>query len=134
MKSIRYNHPLNHTFNELLTEFDPFSRLLGHRFRDLVNGDSRLAADLFEAEDSYIARFELPGVPKSDVRVNLEPQGELVVSYEREGESEVARAGRRLTLPDDANPEEVSAKLEDGILTVTVGKADVAKPRTITID
>ena len=71
---------------------------------------------------------------RDDVSVNLEPNGELVVSYEREQDSEVAKAGRRLTLPEDANAEEVKAKLEDGILTVTVGKAEVAKPRAITID
>lgn len=134
MKHIRYNHPLSSSFNELFSEFDPFSRLLGHRFRDLVSGDSRLPADVFEADDHYVARFQLPGVPKSDVSVNLEPNGELVVSYEREQDSEVAKAGRRLTLPEDANAEEVKAKLEDGILTVTVGKAEVAKPRAITID
>ena len=124
-------------FRDPFTEFEPFSRLLGHRFRDVVSGDSRLAVDLFDAGDSYGARFHLPGVLKEDVNVSLEPNAELVVSYEREQEGEgsplVARASRRVSLPDDANADAVSAKLEDGVLTVTVGKSDAAKPRSIEI-
>lgn len=146
MKPIHYHHPLTHTLNELngwfrepFTDFEPFSRFLGHRFRDLVGDDSRLACDLFEDDEHYALRFHLPGIAKKDVRVSWEPSGELLVSYEREekqGEEDealVARASRRVALPDGVDPESVTAKLTDGVLTVTVGKAPTLKPRTIEI-
>ena len=145
MKLIRYNHPLDQSINELanwfrepFTEFEPLSRVLGHRFRDLVSGDSRLAADLFDAGEAYVARFHLPGVAKDALKVNLEPNSELVVAFEREQSgdegTELARATRRLVLPEDANADGVKAKLEDGVLTVTIEKTEARKPRTIAID
>jgi HSP20 family protein len=144
MKLIRYHHPLNHTLNELSDwirdpsiDFQPFSQLLGHRFRDVVSGNSRLAVDLFDAGEHYGARFHLPGLSKEEVKVSLEPNSELIVSYERQQEGEesplVARASRRVALPEDADVDAVSAKLEDGVLTVTIGKSETTQPRAIEI-
>ena len=145
MKLIRYRNPMNHAVNELASWFrdpfagiEPLSNFFGHRFRDLFGDDTHLPVDLYEDDNGYIARFHLPGISKKDVQVNLEPIAELVVSYERRedasgGETFVSRASRRLRLRDDADPEAVKATLEDGVLTVNIGKTEAAKSRTIDI-
>ena len=48
-------------------------------------------------------------------------------------EREAGRFSRILELPGDINSEKVDASLANGILTIAVAKAEVAKPRQITI-
>jgi HSP20 family protein len=100
-------------------------------------------ADLSETDDSYVVRVELPGVSRDQINVELQDR-ELVISGEiQEPEdddsrrrSSSRRTGRfeyRAMLPGDVNPEGVTARLADGILTVTVPKSEAAKPRRIEI-
>ena len=141
MKLIRYNTPLTHTNSELEDWFrDPFSSLFRHRFRDLVAGDSRLAADVYEDDENYFAQFHLPGVEKSDLNVKLDPDGSLLVSFEtttneEAGDSKevLARASRRLRFPEETDAEAVTATFENGVLTLTVPKTEARKARTIEI-
>ncbi len=138
MKLIRYNTPLTHTTNELADWFrDPFSDLLGHRFRDLVAGDSRLASDIYEDDENYFAQFHLPGVEKKDLTVKLEPDGSLLVSFEKSTDEDskevLARASRRLQFPEETDAEAVKGKFENGVLTLTVPKTEAKKARNIEI-
>ena len=87
-----------------------------------------------------------PGVDSSSLEVNLE-RGVLTVSGERRAslpdadattaihinERFAGRFRRVLTLPDDADPEQVQAKLRDGVLHITVQRRSSAQPRRITI-
>lgn len=96
----------------------------------------RLAVDVFEDKDSYHARFEVPGVKKEDVKVELENRL-LTVSVEKkektaQGEQSYTLS-RSVSVPDGVNPESIAAKLEDGMLTVTLPKAEHRKPKTIEI-
>ncbi len=154
MKMNPYSHSLNRTLHELsdwfrepLSEFDPFSRLLGHQRQNGVIHDHadattatarRLAADLYETDTDYVARFHLPGVRKDDLTIRLEPDATLAVRYETvtgEGEDpqKTLRAGRTLRLPETINRDSVEATLEEGVLTVTVGKQAPQQSRTISI-
>lgn len=100
------------------------------------------AADVTETDDAYVAEVELPGVRKDDISVELAGQ-ELVVGGEhRESgrEGRALRRGRRaggfeyrVMLPGKADPDKITAVLADGVLTVTVPKAENAKPRRIEI-
>uniref|UniRef100_M8CP06 Uncharacterized protein n=1 Tax=Aegilops tauschii TaxID=37682 RepID=M8CP06_AEGTA len=88
----------------------------------------------------------LPGVKKEEVKVEVEDGNVLVVSGERTKEKEdkndkwhrVERSSgkfvRRFRLPEDAKVEEVKAGLENGVLTVTVPKAEVKKPEVKAIE
>ncbi len=99
-------------------------------------------ADLRETDEAYTVECELPGIKREDIDVEVGRQeiciaGEL---KEREGEGVLRRATRRTgrfeyraLLPADVKSEEVSASLTDGILTVTIPKAQATKPRHIEI-
>ena len=70
--------------------------------------------------------------------MRVEPEGELLVKFEREqkdGEDRdvMAQASRRIALPDDAKADSVKAKLENGVLTVSIKKQEAKKPVTIEI-
>lgn len=114
----------------------------------------QIPVDLFESDESYIARFELPGVKREridlvaegsvltlEVRaeaaasVDIEASDDLVDEAEPatpEREPEVIST-RALKLPEDADSSAVSAKLEDGLLILTIPKSEDSKPRSINI-
>jgi len=90
------------------------------------------AADLEETDDAYVLELELPGVRKSDVRV--ETQGRrITVSGERKERERTGILRRRtrvtgrfhyeVTLPGDIDMGEVEASMDEGVLTVRVPKA-----------
>lgn len=122
----------------------PFAGLpsFGHLFSNLgevfpgVSGD-KLAVDVHEDKDNYFASFEVPGVKKEDVKLELN-NGVLTVSAEKReknGDTESSYSlTRSVSVPDGVNTEAIAAKLEDGILTVTLPKAEHHKPRTIALN
>jgi HSP20 family protein len=101
-------------------------------------------ADLSETDEAYLAEAGLPGVARDDISAGLAGQ-ELVISGEFTDTGKEARAlrrgrrpgrsGYRVLLPGqaDPDPDKVTAALADGVLTVTVPKAEAGKPRRIQI-
>ena len=102
-------------------------------------------ADLSETDDAYVVKAELPGVHKDQVNIQLQDR-ELVISGEvaepedgnghRRHHHSSRRTGQfelRTYLPGDVKADAVTAQLSDGVLTVTVPKAEAAKPRKIEI-
>jgi HSP20 family protein len=99
-------------------------------------------ADLTETDEAYLAEVELPGVRKDDISVEMAGQ-ELVITGEftdtaKEGRAlrRGRRSGRfeyRVLLPGHAEAGKVTAALADGVLTVTVPKAEAGKPRRIQV-
>ena len=113
-----------------------FSRLFD--FDDLLgkSGLGSLAVDVHEDRDNYYARFEAPGIRKEDVKIELNNQL-LTVSAEKKekrGKEESSRSlSRSISVPDTVKADAIAAKLEDGILTVTLPKTDERKPRAISV-
>ncbi|SRR5579871_1835108 len=99
-------------------------------------------ADLSETDDAYVAEVELPGVKKDDISIEVTGQ-ELAITGEYSEGGAAGRALRRsrrggrfeyrVTLPGGADPDKITASLADGVLTVTVPKAETEKPRRIEI-
>lgn len=99
-------------------------------------------ADLQETDDAYMVEAELPGIKREDIEVEISAR-ELCITgeyKEREHEGVLRRSTRRTgrfeyrtLLPADVKAEEITATLADGVLTVTVSKAQAAKPRHIEI-
>jgi HSP20 family protein len=98
-------------------------------------------ADVSETDDAYHVHVELPGIRKDQVDVQLNER-ELVISGDiKETEHgrrrrSSRRSGRfeyRTYLPGPISPDQVKAELSDGVLKVTVPKAESAKPRRIEI-
>jgi len=102
------------------------------------------ALDVHEDKDGYHIRVELPGMKREDIEVSLQ-NGALVISGERKTEEikegiEVhrqeryfGRFSRALTLPTAVAGDKVKALYKDGILTVTLPKAEEAKPKQIAV-
>jgi HSP20 family protein len=102
------------------------------------------AFEVKETTDSFVLRADIPGVEEKDLDVAVH-NGVLTVSGSRsaeerkEGESyalyerQYGSFTRSFSLPDMADGERIEAKLENGVLTLTVAKKAEAKPRKISI-
>ena len=132
--------------------FDGVTRALGRRLatRDLGGqevltlADWMPTVDIAETETDYQIKVELPEVRKEDVSVTVN-QGVLTIRGERKLEREeqgkkfhrVERAhgsfARSFTLPEDVDETSIQAQHKDGMLYVTIGKSERAKPRSIEV-
>jgi len=125
-------------FDELFNRFFEGSDWL------LSGATSWPAIDLAEREDSVVVRAELPGMKAEDIDLQvrnnvLNISGEKADKTEEKGENfyhvESRRGGfrRSIMLPSEVDAEKINAAYKDGILTVTLPKAEKAKPRRIAI-
>jgi HSP20 family protein len=100
--------------------------------------------DAFEEDDKITVRIEAAGMKKEDFDISLQDDvltisGERKFkSEQREGESlrserSFGAFSRSITLPSSVKAEEVKATYEDGVLTVTLPKAEEAKPKKIQV-
>jgi HSP20 family protein len=128
--------------DELNSFFDiPFWSGFG-RTGQLFTGWSP-ALDLYENGDHLIAVVELPGMRKEDFEISLH-DGTLTVSGERKRKSTngekaqrteryVGAFRRSIALPTRVDASKVNATYQDGILKVTLPKAEEAKPKQIKV-
>jgi HSP20 family protein len=129
--------------DELNSFFDtPFWSGFG-RTGQLFTGWSP-AVDLYESGDHFLAVVELPGMPKDAIDISLH-DGTLTISGERKRESNnngetaqrteryVGTFRRSISLPTRVDAGKVSATYEDGILKVSLPKAEEAKPKQIQV-
>ncbi|WP_344016313.1 Hsp20/alpha crystallin family protein, partial [Streptomyces thermospinosisporus] len=138
--------PLGWARNPLM-EFDQLLNEMSGLLESTVGGTTPARAwtpmaDVTESDDAFHIEIELPGVKREDVDVEASSQ-ELVVSgeiKERERKGVLRRSTRRSgafeyrwRLPVEADTEKITAQMKDGVLTITVPKAEVAKPRHIEI-
>jgi HSP20 family protein len=129
---------------------DPFAAA-----RDLFGWDpfytGRPAASAFapafevkETADSFVVKADLPGVAEADLDINvhnnvLTVTGARQAEERKDGESftlyerQFGSFSRSFSLPDMADGERIEAKLETGVLTLTIGKKAEAKPRKIAL-
>ena len=100
--------------------------------------------NLTEDKDHYYVRAELPGVKADELDIqvtgnNLAISGERKIAAEEEGaryhrrEREAGTFSRMIGLPGEIDANKVEAKLQDGILRVVVSKAEIARPRQISV-
>lgn len=130
-----------------LTEFDQLLSEMSGLIESTVGGTAPAVAwtplaDVTESDDAFHVEIELPGVKSKDINVEANGQ-ELVVTgeiKERERKGVLRRSTRRtgsfeyrLRLPGEVDTEKINAQMSDGVLTITVPKAEVAKPRHIEI-
>lgn len=102
------------------------------------------ACDVFEDKDAVKLLAELPGVRPEDVKLSVE-NGLLSIRGEKQQQSgdrngrvhsferSYGRFERSFALPSTIDPERISASFEHGILTVTIPKAERARPREIPV-
>ena len=129
-------HELQREVGRLFENLDPFhSTRRPHRFPPL---------NLYDAGDKYLLSVQLPGMLASDIDLSI--TGETLTirgerkradgvkddSYRRQ-ERPMGSWSRTITLPDRVESTQVGASFADGILTVSLPKAESAKPRHITV-
>ena len=153
------NHLVRRTTTPNALIADPFSRNFDRLFGDdffrqfgfLARPDEDLtqtgwlpAVDVRESDDAFVFTAELPGIAKEDVEITAE-DGILTLKGERRFndkdeeknyrriERSYGSFSRSFKLASTVDAEHIAASFADGLLTVTVPKAELAKPRKITI-
>lgn len=136
MKLIRYDYPtlpsareFDRMMNDLWAGLPRFGSFLAEPER------ARVATDLYEDDANVYTRFELPGFKKDEMDVQLE-NSVLTLKVERKASNEDEESlafERSVTIPDGIEADKVSAKYEDGVLTVTLPKTPQRKPKLIEI-
>jgi HSP20 family protein len=148
---VRRVWPSRPTFETPFADFDSVRREM-LRLLDTVSGDTsgNVGAGVFppmnitQDDDNYYLRAEVPGIKPNELsisavrnRVSLGGKREIQPEHERASYHRKERAegsfSRTVTLPMDVDAERVDARYADGILTLTLPKAEAAKPRQITV-
>jgi HSP20 family protein len=119
-----------------------------HRTSAPQNGSSRVSyltplANILENKDGYVLEAEMPGVNKDGLEITVE-NGELTIVGRR---STVENSGRELyresraidyrrtfELDPSIDSAKVTARLEQGVLTLQLPKAEAVKPRKIVVN
>ncbi len=127
-------------FNSML------SRFFGERPFEETGILAPYGVDIHEDADHIYVEADLPGFNKDEVDISLENQV-LTITAEKKEESPAKgrkedyllherryrRFVRSFSLPATVDPQQVNAKLQDGILMVTLNKHEAAKPKKITV-
>lgn len=136
---------------------DLLRRELDHFFDDLVpfswtreNGGRGLtawtpSADMTEDEKEYTIHMDIPGMKKDDIKVSFQ-DGRITISGEREAREKEEKKDfvrqeryygsfyRSFTLPENVKEDQIEAKFKNGVLELTIPKAEVVKPKSIKVN
>ena len=77
------------------------------------------AINVIETPEAYELELAAPGMTKEDFNVHLDEEGDLVINQQT------------MLLPEDANREDIAAKVEHGVLTVTIAKVKKVEPEKV---
>ena len=138
-----------------ISEFDDlmnrYNRMFGlarndRDSKDLFSrSDWSPAVDIKETPEAFLVEAELPGMNKDDVKVTVH-DGVLSIQGERSIEEDNQDSKhhrierfygsflRRFTLPDNVDENSVKASFKDGLLTLTVRKAEPKEPKAIEVE
>ena len=151
MKAMTMYRP--NTIQNALSDFD---RYFESFFGDTILSPStrtfsRLpAVDIRETEKSYVLDMELPGYDEKDIEIHIDGSSLSIASRQEEArdasdkkdsegtwilrERRVNTFTRSFKLPENANPEEVTAEFKNGILSMEISKRAEAQKRAIRIN
>lgn len=101
--------------------------------------------DVIEDKEKYTVKIDVPGIRKDDVKITLNEnvlniRGERAEELKSENETyhlverRNGKFSRSLTLPTNVSVNDIKAKFTDGVLTISLPKAEEAKPREISIE
>ncbi|MDD7612559.1 MAG: Hsp20/alpha crystallin family protein [Spirochaetales bacterium] len=134
-------------FNDLFDGFEDDGYLIpSFNFRKAI---ATPKVDVKEEKDSYLLEMDLPGKTDNDINIELDRNVLTISSQtksEKEEKAEAKTAGKYLikersyskfsrsfTLPEDVDSENLSAKVTNGVLTVTMPRKAIATPKRIAI-
>ncbi len=130
---------------DILERFGRTNRPLMEPDMDISVPDWSPTVDIEENDDAYKIKAEMPGVKKNDMEVNYD-NGILTIKGEKseekiEDRGKVHRTecsygsfARSFSLPEGVKEDKINASYKDGILLLTIPKAEEKKPRSIAVD
>ena len=116
-------------------------------FNELMNWNdttySTPRMNIMETKDNYKLELCIPGLTKEDVKLSIDAEGNLVVEMVKETKNEkkneemrylrhefsVEHFRQTVMLPDDIHKEQISAKVENGILDIVIPKVTVEEKK-----
>jgi HSP20 family protein len=102
------------------------------------------AIDVFEKEDKFVVKAELPGMKEEDINISVVGDT-LTIKGERKAESEVKEDNyyycersygsfsRSIAIPSNVDAQKIEANYEDGVLEVSLPKTLKVKPKKISV-
>ena len=133
---------------EMMTLREAMDRLFDDAFTRPLNiregGWSSPAVDMYQTDDEVVVRVALPGFKADEVQINvtgdvLHLEGEMKQQEEKKERAWHIREQRwdsferSIALPTEVTADKAVADFENGILTITLPKAEEVKPRTIAV-
>jgi len=100
--------------------------------------------DILETQDELVLKADIPEITPENIEVSFE-NGTLTIKGQRDFEKKEEGQGyhriersygsftRAFTLPETVDPEKLVADYKNGVLTITIGKKEVAKPRSVKV-
>ena len=138
-------------WQELFSLHDHMDQLFNEAFGNVVErrrGEAEttltLPIDIRQTDEAYVLEASVPGFRPEDVEVTID-QNVLTITGTRKQESEEQRGGfirrerrtgsfhRQVVLPAEVRADEISAGFENGVLTVTVPRAQKSQPKRIPV-
>lgn len=140
----KQHDPIKELFNDDFLWGFPFVPVTG---KQLASGQSfwQPAIDVAEDKENFVLKADLPGLKKEDIHVAVE-DGVLTIQGERKSEAEQKERGyhrversygrfvRNLNLGTAVDESKIRANYKDGVLEITVPKAEKAKAKTIDVN
>ncbi len=127
---------------EIDTMFD--NRFFGGMLQRFSDQSWAPIMDIVESEKDFTVKVELPGMKKEDIKINIENnilsiEGERKTESEEKGktfhriERSYGQFYRAVSLPKHVDDAKIKAEFNDGLLTITLPKAETAKTKAIEI-
>jgi len=139
-----------HPFTELMSLRQAMDRLFEDSFVRPSHALTSLgevaapALDIYQTPNEVVVKAALPGIKPEDVSIDVTGDT-LTVKGKSKAEQEVKREdylyqerrygafSRSVALPDGLKPDKAEATMEDGVLTLTIPKAEEIKPKAIKV-
>ena len=136
-----------------LTDLMSLRQAMDRLFEDSFVRPSRLltlgetaepALEVYQTPDEVVVKAALPGLKPEDVSIDISGET-LTIQGESKAEQEIKREdylyqerrygtfSRKVVLPSGLEPDKAEATMEDGVLTLTIPKAEEVKPKAIQI-
>lgn len=140
----RGHHDIQGAMDEMDRMFDRYFRRPLLRSLEEEPFDFGPAVDVYETDAEVVVKAELPGLKKEDINLTVQ-EDKLAITGETRQESEVSEEGyhrkeirtgtfrRVVALPAAVRTGEITARYEDGVLTVRAPKAEVPKGTKVDI-
>ena len=101
--------------------------------------------NVIETKENYKVQLLVPGLKKEDLKISIDTEGNLVVEMSKESKTEekkeqgrylrrefsVEQFRQTLMLPDDIHREQITAKVENGILDIVIPRVTVEEKQKL---